>query len=56
MNDKRYGFDYMPPNWRLYDLESGRLVVMDEDAETFWETVTRCKGIPLTKIEGFYLG
>ena len=52
---KKYGFEYMTPEWRLYDLESGRIIVRDKDGEAFWNTVINtCSS--LNEIEGFHFG
>lgn len=55
MTEKKYGMNFRTPNWRLYDLESGKIIVQAENGYKFWDTVVKCKGINLTEIKGFYL-
>lgn len=52
MNKK---FEFNPPVWRLYDLESGKLIAQDKGPEQFWGTVITSKGVNLSNIEGFYI-
>jgi len=53
MIEKKYGFDYVSPNWRLFDLESGMVIVRDTDGEAFWARVKGFYGITFSEIQGY---
>jgi hypothetical protein len=53
MTTKKYGFDYVTPNWRLYDLESGIIIAWDNDGEAFWNRVINTCAT-LNEIQGFH--
>jgi len=52
---KKYGLDYVTPNWRLYDLESGSIVAQDENGVVFWDKVKAVTDL-YEEIEGFDFG